>query len=295
MAAGELLPDGGRELVRRRDVDAAHASRPLKRDVGRDQGDLRPPPGAMLRQRQPHASARAVADEADGVDRLSGPAGGDEHAQPVPRSSRGGEERLDLGQQTVWRRQPADAPFAARGERSLLGLDHPHIALAQGRQVRLGGGIRVHTVVHRRGNGTRRRAGQERCGQHRVGDPGGELGDRVRRRRCDQVDVGVGGQLEVADGVVVGEWIAREGATEGIAPELVGQHRRADDALERGRPHESLRGGRHQHANAVPSQGRQAGQLQGLVGGDAAAHAEEDAGHLGRPTRAPARRRGSGI
>ena len=61
------------------------------------------------------------------------------------------------------------------------------------------------------------------------------------------------------------------------------EDRRADDALEGRRAHEPPRGRGHQHPDAVPGQGRQSRQLQCLVGGDPAAHAEKDAGHLGAP------------
>ena len=63
--------------------------------------------------------------------------------------------------------------------------------------------------------------------------PGRELGDRVGRGRGDQVGVGVADDREVADRVVVGGRVARERAAHRVALELVDQHRRADDALER--------------------------------------------------------------
>ena len=61
------------------------------------------------------------------------------------------------------------------------------------------------------------------------------------------------------------------------------EHRRADDPLERRRADEALRGRRHHHADAVAAERRQPGELQCLVGGDAAADAEEDAGHRASP------------
>ena len=89
-------------------------------------------------------------------------------------------------------------------------------------------------------------AGEEGGGDHRVRDPGGELGDRVRRRRSDQVGVRVGDHLEMADRVVLGHGIAREGAARRIALELVDEDRRSDDPLERGPADEALRRRRHQ-------------------------------------------------
>ena len=47
--------------------------------------------------------------------------------------------------------------------------------------------------------------------------------------------------LEVADRVVLGRGVAREGAAHRVALELVDQHRRADDPLERGGADEALR------------------------------------------------------
>src|SRR5262249_25149432 len=64
-----------------------------------------------------------------------------------------------------------------------------------------------------------------------------------------------------------------------IALELVAQHRRADDALERRLTDEALRRRRHQHAYGVPLLGGEAGKLKRFVGGDAAGHPEQGAGH----------------
>ena len=142
----------------------------------------------------------------------------------------------------------------------------------------------------------RRRAGEEGGGQQRVADAGGELGDRVRGGGGNEVGVGVLDHVEMADRVVRGRLVARERATHRIALELAGQHRGADDRLERGGADEALRGGRHRDAHAVARLGRQARELERLVGGDAAAYAEQDAGHLRRPAGAhrPPPRRGSG-
>jgi hypothetical protein len=57
----------------------------------------------------------------------------------------------------------------------------------------------------------------------------------------------------------------------------------ADDALEGGRTDELLRRGRHQDAYGVPLLGGEARQLQRLIGGDSAAHPEQDAGHHALP------------
>ena len=70
-----------------------------KRDVGGDQGHLGAPPGRSLGEGQAHAAAGAVADEANGVDRLAGTAGGDQHAQAVPGTGRPRQHGLDLVEQ----------------------------------------------------------------------------------------------------------------------------------------------------------------------------------------------------
>ena len=194
-------------------------------DVGGDQGDVGAPVGRGRGEREAHAAARAVADEAHRVDRLAGAAGGDQHPQAVPAPARGRQHRLDLGEQPLRLGQAADAVLAARGERAGLGLDHQDPALAQRRQVRLGGRVGVHAVVHGRGDGARGRAGEERRGEHRVADPRGELRDRVGRRRRDEIRVGVADEREVADRVVGRRLVAWERAAHRVALELVDEHR----------------------------------------------------------------------
>ena len=117
---------------------------------------------AAVGERDPHPPARAVADEADRVDRLAGPAGGDQHAQPVPAPSR------DRAAQSRPRRAGAPgsgsrpmpcSPREASGPES--GSITDHAPVAQRAQVRLSRRVGVHPVVHRRGDQPRRRAGAE--------------------------------------------------------------------------------------------------------------------------------------
>ena len=267
------------ELLGRLDVDAVDAGGLGEADVGGDQGHVCAAAGGGRGEGDAHAAAGAVAEEADGVDRLAGAARGDEDAEAVPGALAGGQLGFDAGQEAGRVGQAALAVLAARGEGALVGVDHGHAALAQGRQVGLGGGVGVHAVVHRRGDQARRRAGEERGGDHRVGLAGGELGDRVGRGRGDEVGVAVGGQLEVADRVVRGSGIAGEGAAHRVALELGEQHRGADDALEGGGADEAGRALGHQHANAMAGSRRQAREFKRLVGGDPSAYAEQDSGH----------------
>ena len=98
--------------------------------------------------------------------------------------------------------------------------------------------------------------GQRGLEQDVVGEPVGELRERVRRARSDGEQVGPG-QVRIR---VVAGWTAGEG----------GEGLRADEAL---------RAGRDERDHLVPALDEQAGQLTRLVGGDAAADAEQDAAH----------------
>ena len=252
-------------------------------DVGRDQRHLCPAARRGGRERHAHPPARAVADEAHRVDRLAGATGRDQDPQPVPgavlppapRPARlvawialaARQHPLDRGEQALGIGQPAATVLAARGEEALVGLDHLHPALAQRRQVGLGRGVGVHAVVHRRGDQSRRRAGEEGRGQHRVGEAAGQLGDRVGRGRGDQEGVAARGQLEVADRVVaLDPGLAGEGAAHRVALELGGEDGRADDPLEGGGADEAPGVLGHQDPDAVAGQRCEARELERLVG-----------------------------
>ena len=92
-------------------------------------------------------------------------------------------------------------------------------------------------------------------------------------------DVGIRGDLEMADVVMPGFGLPRVGAAHRIALELVGEDRGANDPLERGGADEPLSRRRHHHAHAVARLRRQPGELEGLIRGDSAAHAKKDPGH----------------
>ncbi len=161
-------------------------------DVGGDQGDLGPAPGRGLGQREPHAAAGAVADEAHRVDRLAGAAGGDQDAQAVPGPVRARQRGLDLRQQA--RRGPAGA--RPRTRRATRARPRRARSPATPRSRRVARFAWVAASAYMRSfiagaTSARGRAGEEGGGQHRVADAGGELGERVRRRRRDEVGVGV--------------------------------------------------------------------------------------------------------
>ncbi len=81
----------------------------------------------------------------------------------------------------------------------------------------------------------------------------------------------------------IGSWLS--GSSPGIAAahrvvlELLDEHRRADDALERRGADEALRVAGHDHAHAVAGRCREPGELKRFVGGDAAADTEQDPRH----------------
>src|SRR5438876_812385 len=81
-------------------------------------------------ERDAHAARRAVADEADGVDRLACAAGADEH---TPAGQRPGvaEQRLDPRRDVLRLRHPPDSPLAL-GHLALVGLDQLGAAREEG-------------------------------------------------------------------------------------------------------------------------------------------------------------------
>src|SRR3954469_22564718 len=169
--AGVLQLGGGR------DVDVAHPRGALEGDVRGDHGDVGAERGGLLGQREAHPARAAVADEADGVDRLAGAAGGDEDAQPDEVAERVRQRRLDGAHQVGRLGEPAHAPLALGPERAGAGIEHGHPALAQHVEVRARGGVLVHVVVHRRGDEHGARRGERRAREQVVGEAVGELGD----------------------------------------------------------------------------------------------------------------------
>ncbi len=73
--------------------------------------------------------------------------------------------------------------------------------------------------------------------------------------------------------------LAGKGAARGVALELAHQHRRAGERGERRLADEPPAGGRLHHAHLMSGGSGQAHELERLVRGDAAAHAEQDSCH----------------
>ena len=217
----ELRGGGGGELLGGLDVDAAHAGAARAGRRWRRSGSP-PPRGA------PRRAARAMPMRP--LERLPMKRTGSIGSRVPPAvtsTRRPSQGRSPVGSAASTRasrrsgsgRRPRpNSPREASLPSSGSITSTP--ALAQRRQVRLGRRVGVHAVVHRRGDQARRRAGEEGGGQHRVGDAGGQLGDRVGRGGGDQEGVAVGGQLEVADRVVAGLAVAGEGAAHRVALEL---------------------------------------------------------------------------
>jgi hypothetical protein len=116
-------------------------------------------------------------------------------------------------------------------------------------------------------------------------------GATIRRGGSDQVGIGVLGELEVPDRVVAQglsaaprrgrpqNLVAWKGSAGRVTLELVGEYGGADDSLEGRGADEATGGRRHHHTDAVPGLGREARQLERLVGGNPAADPEEDPAH----------------
>ena len=104
-------------------------------------------------------------------------------------------------------------------------------------------------------------------GQEIVRDPVGELADDVGGGRSDEQQVHRRRERDVLDvGVHAGRELARD-------------DRLAGDGLERQRPDEAAGGSRHHRLHAMSALLQQAGDLDRLVGADAARDAETDEGH----------------
>ena len=109
--------------------------------------------------------------------------------------------------------------------------------------------------------------------------PCASLASVCARRRRDQVYVGALDQREVRERRVIGQRVARERAAQRVRLELGDEHRRAGDARERVLADEARGRLGLDHADAVARLQGEPGELNRLVGRDAAAHTEEDARH----------------
>ena len=223
-------------------------------EIGGQQDDLGAPAPRLVRERDAHPAGGAVAEEADGVDRLAGAAGGDEHALAGEAARR---EQLRRPGAAI---SPGSAIRPTPHSPSAVSPSSgPTSSMPRARErlgVRARRRVRPHARVHRGREEHRAAVGQRGLDEDVVGEPVGELRERVRRARSDDEQVGPG---QVRIRVVAGRPAGERG--EGL---------RADEAL---------RAGRDERDHLVPALDEQAGQLTRLVGGDAAADTEQDAAH----------------
>ena len=101
----------------------------------------------------------------------------------------GREQLLDARRDLPGLRQPAHPPLAL-GELALVRADQLDAPRQQQLGVRARRGMRPHARIHRRCDEDRPAMGERRLGEHVVGDPTRELGERVRGARRDDQQVG---------------------------------------------------------------------------------------------------------
>jgi len=223
--------------------------------------DVGPAPGRLRGRREPHLPARAVAQVADGVDRLVRRPRGDEHphtAQVLPGSehrARGVEDDLGLGH--------APDTGIARGQRALVGSHDHRAAVSQQLDVRPGRGVTPHPRVQRRSEHDRTRRLEERRGEQVVRQPEREAREQVRGGWRDDGELRAASEPDVQDGIGLLEHVA----VHGLARE--GREGRRTDEPRRGRRHHGL--------DVGASVDQQAKERDRLVRSDAARNPEEDA------------------
>ena len=248
------------ELGGGRRLDHLDAVRRRDGEVGGEQGHLRTTPLRLGGEGDAHPTGGAVAEEADGVDRLARAAGADEHVPAGERSGGRAEELLDPRGDLLRLGHAADADLAF-GELARLRSDQLDAALAQRRRVRLRRRVRPHARVHRRRDQHRAAVRERSLGEDVVCEPVRELRQRVRRQRRDHEQVGpLQMWIWIVRVRIGGSGLARE-REEGLG---------ADEAL--GAP-------RRQRQHVVAGLDEQPHELAGLVGRDAAGDPEQDARH----------------
>ena len=212
---GPVVGDRGRE---QRDVDVGERERGVEHRLGgrrrdrldaggrRDgevrgeQDDLRAAPARLLGERDAHPARRAVADEAGRVERLARAAGGDEHAL-ARRGCRGASSCSTRAGDLAGLGHPAHAPLAL-GRLALVGPDELDAAGARAsRRSRGSPGAPTCAGSSPGATSTGPRWASAASVSEVVGEPVGELRERVRGARRDDEQVGAGQvQVEVLAG-----------------------------------------------------------------------------------------------
>eukprot|EP01132_Coremiostelium_polycephalum_P020831 gene20832-biopygen11637 len=203
-----------------------------------------------------------VGDVAHRVDVFLGRAGGDQHVlagQGQVLEAVGGAVGQVGGFEHAAHAHVA-AGLAAGGRAENL-----EAAALQELGVGLGGRVAPHGLVHGRGDRDGGVGGQYQGGQQVVGNALGQAGDQVGGGRGDQHQVGPLGQLDVAHGGF------------GRRVQQVEVNRVAGQGLHGQRGDEFTAATGHDHAHFGALVEKPANQLCALVGGNAAADAENDA------------------
>ena len=160
----------------------------------------------------------------------------------------------------------AAGPIFAAGHFPVVRPDEQHAVAAQGRDVALGGGVQPHAQVHRRRDQRALVGRQQRRRREIVGEAERHVGDEVGGRRRDDQEVGLARELDVAHARLF-----RRG-------EQVGADRLAAERLGRKGRDEPLGRGGHGDAHRRAAFAQAANQVERLVGRDAAANDQQDAG-----------------
>ncbi len=174
------------------------------------------------------------------------------------------EQVLDRGDDGGRLREAADARQPRR-ELADLRLDQDVAEIPQGGHVTLRGRVRPHPGVHRRRHDDRRAAGTRDGGHGVTHQAGRQLADEVGGRRGEDDRIGRFRQLDVRDLLF------------GVQLEDVVEHGPMGEALEGQRSDEARRRGGHGDVDDGAPVAQHADQAHGLVGGDAARDADDDA------------------
>ncbi|CEI75692.1 Uncharacterized protein PAE221_01272 [Pseudomonas aeruginosa] len=260
--AGHRRLAGGQHVAGADHVDALH---PVGRGQVHRAGDQGHPCAGFHRrlgEGEAHLSGTVVGDVAHRVDVFLGRAGGDQHmhaGQRLALEAVGGALRQFLGFEHA-----SEADVAA-GLAARCRTEQVEAALAQQLGVGLGRGVAPHGLVHRRCQGDLRVGGQHQGGQQVVGHALDQARHEVGGSRCDQHQIGPAGQFDVA----------HRGFRRRV--QQIGMHRMAGQRLEgQGRDELAAALGHH-HSDFSALVAQAADQFGALVGGNAAAHAEDDA------------------
>ncbi len=197
---GYLGHDSGLHLQGTFHIDAPDASRRWQVDRAGHQRDFGAELGSRRGEGKAHLAGAVVADVTHRIQRLAGWSCGDQDAQIQLRF---GQEADAFGNQFI-RVQHAARTHIATGLGAGGWPPQLHTPLCQGLQVRLGGGVQIHLLIHRRGQCHGGRSGQAQGGQQLVGHAGGQAGDHIGGCWCNQHQIGPFGQLDMVHPLLAG-------------------------------------------------------------------------------------------